>query len=344
MTQDNYSGVLPDPRSEAEQARDYQATELASAEIMVPKFMTVKEGKWNKYTVRDQDGSGSCVAQTVAKMFEVLRKKNKGDTIVFSATPIFTRRANKPSSGMYGPDALNIAVKYGTCSEEHCKSQLMDDPAMDAIALPDNFEALNNDVDAVASLVCPIDFDYIAAAIEKWGVVMIHIAADRVSWSVDYPQLGSKNRGIRHSIAGVDAFTLDKVQYILIEDSWGKFGKFKGQRLLSREVFNDMCNFAGAIVSFEFDVKDALKKYPKFETVLEYGQTSSEVKRLQEALKDKGFFPANQEATGYYGNVTAKSIYNFQVKHDVAPLVELNKLKGRRVGAKTLAKLNQLYA
>lgn len=343
MTQDTYIGVLPDPRTEAEQARDYQATELASAEAMVPKFRTVKEGKWKKYTVRDQDGSGSCVSQALAKNFEVLRKLNKNDTIVYSATPIYQKRRGKPSPGMYGPDALNIAVKTGTCPEANLKSQLLDDAEMDSLVIPTNFEDLNNSVDALASLVMPKDFDYVAAAIEKWGVAMIHIAADRKSWSKDFPSLGSANRGIRHAVAGVDAVTYNKVKYIVIDDSWGEFGKYKGQRLLSREVFNDMVTFCGGLVSFAFDVKDALKKYQKFETVLEYGQNSSEVKRVQEVLKDKGFFPSNEEATGYYGNITAKAVYTFQVKHSVAPLVELNELKGRRIGAKTLSKLNLLY-
>lgn len=337
---ENYIGVLPDTRSEELKAKDWRAEEIASGDAMIPKFRTVKEGKWKKYTVRDQDGSGSCVSQALAKNFEVLRKINKGDTVMFSSVPIYQKRANKPNAGMNGANALDIAVKSGTCREKDCPSQKMNDAQMDSAVIPANFEDLNNDVDAIASVILPLDFDYVASAIEKWGVVMIHIAADRKSWSKDFPSLGSKSRGIRHAIAGVDAFKFNKVEYILVEDSWGEFGKFKGQRLISREVFNDMITFAGALTVFKFDVKDVAKFAP-FNTVMEFEQTSIEIARLQEYLKGKGCFPSNQQATGYYGNITALAVQSFQTKFNVATPVEIASLKGKRVGAKTLAVINQ---
>lgn len=340
-TKNQYSGVIEDPRSEAEKAKDWQSTEVASLGEMKPVFRTVKKGKWRKYTVRDQDGSGSCVSQAIAKGFEVLRQVHKGDTIVFSATPIYQKRANKPAEGMYLGNALDIAVKTGTCREKDCKSQLMTNAQMDATVLPANFEDLNNEVDAVASLIMPIDFDYVAAWIEQYGYANIHIAADRKSWTKDYPSLGSKNRGIRHAVAGVDAVTFEGVQYIVIEDSWGEFGEFKGQRLLSREVFKDMVTSCGTITVFNFDVVDDTKFQP-FKTVVEFGQQSDEVKRVQAFLQAKGFFPKGQTCTGYYGAITALAVYNFQIANRVASPIELNQLKGKRVGAKTLAVMNKL--
>ncbi len=339
-TKNQYSGVIEDPRSEAEKAKDWQSTEVASLGEMKPVFRKVSKGKWKKYTVRDQDGSGSCVSQALAKGFEVLRKVHKGDTIVFSSTPIYQKRANRPNEGMYLADALNIAVKTGTCREKDCKSQQMSNAQMDAAVLPANFEDLNNEVDVVASLVVPVDFDYVAAWIEQYGYAQIHIAADRKSWSRDFPKLGSLNRGIRHAVAGVDAVTYDGVQYIVIEDSWGSFGEFTGQRLLSREVFNDMVTSCGTITVFKFDTTDAIKFAP-FNTVLEFGQQSDEVWRLQEYLKTKGCFPANVQSTGYFGSVTAIAVLSFQQKFNVATPIEINQLKGKRVGAKTLAAINK---
>lgn len=79
-----------------------------------------------------------------------------------------------------------------------------------------------------------------------------------------------------------------------------------------------------------------------FKNVLTYGQRSLDVKMLQIALKIDGTFKY-PEITGYYGAITAKAVYDFQVKYKVASWLELYLLKGNRVGAKTLKKLNELF-
>lgn len=334
-----FIGILEDDRSEAERSKDWRAEEIVARGSLTPKFREVKKGKWNKYTVRDQDGSGSCVSQAIAKGFEVLYKLKTNKTLVFSATPIYQKRKNSPEPGMYIADAFNIAIKDGTCPEANCKSQRMNDDAMDSARLPDNFDQLNDFLDAIAYVDMPFDFDYIAAWIEKYGYASIHIAADRNSWSRDFPKLGSKNRGIRHAVAGVDAVTYNGVQYIIIEDSWGEFGEFKGQRLLSREVFNDMFTKGAGFTELQFDVFAA--KFDKFMQRMEYGQQSAEIKRLQDYLKSKGFFPSNQESTGYYGNITALAVYNFQMAKAVASPLVLNRYKGKYCHEATLAAINK---
>ena len=334
-----YIGVLPDRRSAKEKEKDWQADELlTSSSVVAPKFRKVKKGKWNKYTVRDQDGSGSCVSQALAKGFEVLYKKETGKTVQFSATPIYQKRRNRPDAGMYIVDAFEIAVKHGTCPEKNCKSLLMTDAQMDAVVLPSNFEDINNFLDAIAFVSIKKDFDFIARWVEENGYAQLHIAADRRSWSKDFPSLGSKNRGIRHAVAVVDAVTYEGVQYLVIEDSWGEFGEFKGQRLISREVFNDMYTSAAGFTVLKYDITDA--KFSPFSFPMEFGQRSPEIVRLQDFLKARGFFPSNQQSTGFYGHVTALAVYNFQIANAVASPVELNQLKGKRVGQKTLTSIN----
>jgi hypothetical protein len=338
LDESQYIGVLPDNRTAKEKEKDWQAEELVSAGSTVPKFRKVKKGKWKKYTLRDQDGSGSCVSQALAKGFEVLYKKQTGKTIQFSSTPIYQKRQNKPHAGMYIHDAFSIAVKYGTCPEKNCPSQKMNDEQMDLIVMPTDFENINNFINAISYVAMPKDFDFIAAWVEQNGFAQIHIAADRKSWSQDFPQLGSQNRGIRHAVAVVDAVTYEKVQYLVLDDSWGRFGEFSGQRLISREVFNDMFTSGAGFTLLKYDVSDT--KFTRFENILEYGQKNDEVVRLQDFLKARGFFPANQNSTGYYGNVTALAVYNYQIANRVASPVELNLLKGKRVGIKTLKSIN----
>ena len=74
-----------------------------------------------------------------------------------------------------------------------------------------------------------------------------------------------------------------------------------------------------------------------------FGETSESVRALQGILKYEGLFPSNIAATAYYGAITAKAVYQWQIKHNVASTAELNALQGRRVGKKTLTALNSLY-
>ena len=47
-------------------------------------------------------------------------------------------------------------------------------------------------------------------------------------------------------------------------------------------------------------------------------------------------------STGLYKEITRQAVLKFQVKHNIASPKELARLNGKRVGPKTIAKLNQL--
>lgn len=49
-------------------------------------------------------------------------------------------------------------------------------------------------------------------------------------------------------------------------------------------------------------------------TMLKFGQRGAAVKKLQSELKTGGFFPMNQTATGYYGNLTKQAVANYLAK------------------------------
>jgi len=84
-------------------------------------------------------------------------------------------------------------------------------------------------------------------------------------------------------------------------------------------------------------------KIPKhtFTKVMEYGTSSEDIRALQGVLKSLGYFKFDN-ITNYYGYYTAQAVYAFQVANQVASPEELNSLQGRRVGPKTLAKLNEI--
>lgn len=79
-----------------------------------------------------------------------------------------------------------------------------------------------------------------------------------------------------------------------------------------------------------------------FRSPLKYGDKSMEIVRLQDALRALGFFPATQSSTGYYGEVTARSVLAFQIHFSVAEDAELEHLRGEVVGPATRGALNKL--
>lgn len=343
LKKDNYIGILDDNRPQSEKDKDWIAEEVFAFAPDVSPFRPVtSQSDWAKYQIRNQDGSGSCVANTIAKMLEVKRAKEKGDSIKFSHAPTYINRVNKPQGGMVGTDALGLAVKLSSCKETDFPSENMSDAQLDALKMPANFEELNNLVRPTNYVTLPRSFDYVAKMINQEGCAMIWVDTSRACYQRDIPVVGGKNGGVRHSITGVDAIVLNGVEYIVIEDSWGKFGQYNGQRLLSREFFNDAVFFCAVLTKFEYDIKPEqapLVKIP-FEKVMRFGEKSTEVQRYQNFLKSKGLFPTNAQSTGFYGNVTAKATYAFQVKYSVAPINELDALKGKRVGQKTLNVIN----
>lgn len=351
MDTTHFTGLLPDTRADVDKAKDWLASEIFLMAAGVPEYRKVKEGEWAKYQVRNQDGSGSCVANTVAKMLEIKRFLKKGDSVKFSHAPTYIHRSNKPSAGMIGVNALELACKLSSCPEDSMPSENMNDEQLDALELPEYYEDLNNLIVPTNYATVPakdLNFDFVASLIQREGCAMIWVNTDYPSWCKDIPTAGGVKGKVVHSITGVDVVNLNGEDYIVIEDSWGVFGKYNGQRLLSRSFFKDAVWFAAVLLDFEYDVTD--DAFKSFNTVMEYGDKSDEVMRYQKLLQARGFFPKDQPCTGYYGNITARSTYVMQVQYNVAPLSELNTvyysqvekrfIKGGRVGKKTLDLIN----
>lgn len=75
-----------------------------------------------------------------------------------------------------------------------------------------------------------------------------------------------------------------------------------------------------------------------------FGNTSNDIKNLQEFLKIQGFFPTNVPTTGYFGLVTAGAVLKFQLQNKIASPVQLKAWAGHHVGPLTLPVLNKLAA
>ena len=137
------SGANLDTRTPEEKAKDYQFHELVSVPAPVNWVEKPKE-QWRKFPIFNQDGSGSCVAQTMTKLMGIMYWLKNNVYVHFSATHLYQRRSNKPLAGMNGVDAFVIA-QQGVTLEQLVPSQNLDDATMDST----DIEQYKKDVGAI---------------------------------------------------------------------------------------------------------------------------------------------------------------------------------------------------
>lgn len=335
-----YQGAY-DNRTPEQKSKDYKWEE-----VNVMGAITLQERPSIKYsTPRNQDGSGSCVAQTIARMLEIWDFKHDNEPTIYSATPIYQKRSNKPQSGMIGVNALQLAVDGNIYLESDVPSQNMSDPQMDAYEIP---VALKRDEHPTNYLTMAISFDMVVNEIRNSGAVMIWTKSDYSEYCRDIPVQINDNESVRHSTCGMDAIAYKGEDYIIIDESWGTWEKNSdipiqpGQRALSRDFFNRHAFFAACFTAFEF--VGGLKSRHSWHVPMKYGQQSQDIKKWQEMLKYEKFFPSNQECTGYFGGITAKATKAWQVAHKIYDFRNETDMRKIVAGTKSIREANGLYA
>lgn len=368
------SGALIDARPDEEKEKDYHFGEIVAA-INPVNWTEKPQSAWRKFPIFNQDGSGSCVAQTMAKLLGILYWLLNQLYVHFSATHIYQRRANKPSGGMAGVDAFNIA-RQGSTLEELVPSQNLNDSQMDGTVIPQYKQDVGKVFKIGNYVSLPVkDIDTIASIIQttsKGVMVWFYFKIDE--WT-DVPTVKYSNLDLnagdtaRHSVTAVDFTLYQGKKALIIEDSWGATAGLNGQRVITEDFFRVRNWFAAYPINFAFDDQtqpqpqplpgpakpkytftkplvfiawDVIKNQPA--NVALHESQKADVVALQNILRYEGFFPSNVSSTGYYGSITAKAVDSFQRAHQVVPLSELDALRGRRVGDKTIKVLNDLYS
>lgn len=349
-----YQGALLDTRPEAEKQKDYKLEELLTSAAPVNWIAKTKD-QFRKFPIYDQDGSGSCVAQTMKKLLLVYVWLKTSAFVLLSASHIYQRRANKPWGGMSGIDVFEIAQK-GVTLEAFAPSERMSDAQMDAVSVND-FESKVGETFRIGNFVQPAtrNIDLIASIIQETGkAVMVWFYFNYSEWT-DVPSIKDPNLQLnasdtcRHSVAAVDFTLHNGKKALVIDDSWGpSAGNGAGQRIITEDFFKVRNFFAGHFMNFKFEGEgeptDVLKPKYTFGRDLEFSATfkqDADVVALQDCLKWLGLFPANTDSTGYYGAVTRTAVQTFQIQNGIAK-------KGDsgfgRVGPKTRQKLNELFS
>lgn len=343
-----FLGALDDLRTRKERELDYQFDEIVASADEV-KWVEKTPDQWRKFPISDQDGSGSCVAQSASKMLGVLQFLRDGAYVPLSATDIYQRRANKnigDGQGMGSNDVFTILRTHGATLEALMPSENMTDAQMDAIKRKPYYDKVADifKLDNYVQYRPRLDFDKVASTIQKTNkALMVWFRFDQNEWG-KVPTIKTSNPKLHHSVTAVDVGIYKGQEGIIIDDSWGIDRGFAGQRFITREFFENRNTFSAYPLRFVGDGALPVKPKHQWSRVLRYGaRADQDVQKLQDVLKFEGLFPANVDSTGTYLEVTRKAVLAFQTKYQVATRSELVDVNGKIVGAKTLAVLNSLY-
>lgn len=347
---EHFPGVLPDVRSEVEKLKDYLHKEVTlPGAIIKANWVEKAPESFKKYPIRYQDGSYSCVAQGTAKMLGIEKAKNGKPFEVLSALDIYDRRINKneaDNSGMIPNNALDIAKKFGACTEEQLPSQNLPESKMNAPVMrtTEMIETAEKNRTLGYVKLDKINIDTIADIIEKGHPVGLCFLFSYIEWT-DVPTLTQIKPNISHFVVAVDYTIYKGEKALVVEDSWGNFSKIKGQRIITESFLNRRCTYAGYILDLIIN-NEAFSAKPRyiFNTAMNFGDENTDVRHLQEILRYEGLFPNNIPLTGYYGAITAKAVLQFQLKYNIDNERFLKILGGRKCGPKTLEQLNKVYS
>jgi len=299
-SEDFFPGVI----AETEPSSNVHLFEEGVARANQPKFAVKKLTELRKFLYQFQDGSSSCVAFSMAKIAQILYFLITGRNIKFSPGFYYTQRPNKPNLGMWFQDITALAY-LGSCLYDlmPCEGISEDDmnalkveqyhkDSADAFSIPLNWISLERNGKP--------DFDLVASTIETTNKpVMIWVSfGPQEFFGTSYPKVLGDNKPWAHSIVAVDAFTniKDGKQYIKIEDSADKETLY--EKYIDRAFFDSRCWLARNPINFKF-IKS---------TVPPYTRTTAS---MQDILKALGYFPVNQQSTGYWGSITDMAVIEF---------------------------------
>ena len=326
MENQEYHGAI-DNQTIEQKAKNYSLSEVCLAQAPVI-WLEKAQFQWKKLpTIRNQNGSGSCVCATYATELAILFEQKYGIWVDFSSTFPYQMRSEPMISGCNSTDIYSIFPKLGSLFESYMPSMLMTDAQMMAVKKEKYFDDLAKTF-KVARIELPLDFETVCSTIQATGKgVMIWVKFHPEEWT-DKPTVGTKPPTSGHSICAIDYFLVNGKKYILIVDSWGKNYAIQGYRLISEEYFNARCFLASYLKTFETQNNETVPLgKPKFD---------GSIVSAQKCWKWLGLFPVNVPEYENMGPISTGACIKFQKLFNIEPSVGI-------LGPKTKAKLSELF-
>lgn len=306
----HFTGVAEDPRNNIQKSLDYKHEDLFGTSPY--EWKEFDETKIPNYTIRNQNGSGMCVAFSICKALGINNPPYKDLRPEF----IYNKRANT-GEGMWLQNAFDIAVKYGAPEDPYLRGDNLTEELASRY-IPTNEETTQalkyrgkNYV-----FIARDNLDEIARVIEQGHTPIFLVRCDITEWTAEPLVNFSKTSpfNVNHAIPAIYAGMKDGVKTIVVSDSWGSSYGRNGLRYLSEDFIKTRVEAVGYIV----DLPDELLPPPfKFEKNLWIGMRNSDVLLLQKRLVKEGF--ATFTPTGYFGVLTGRAIMAYQKAKGISP-------------------------
>ena len=311
-----YIGAV-DNQTIEQKEKNYKLAEVCAA---ISPVSWVKKSDWNRFPVRDQNGSLTCVCQTYATELGIIFKQKYGEWIDFSASFPYQQRG-----GTYGGcnsiDVYTNFPKIGNIFESFMPSQKMHEEEVLAVSNKAYYKDLAKSF-TVKRIESPIDFETAASTVQATGKgVMVWFKFSSGEWT-SVPQVLDTPTTSGHSVTIVDCllgseeinakYGINLVigkKYLVIQDSWGLAYAINGYRFISEEYFKARCFLVSYLKTFQtLTAKEEVEK-PIF---------NGTVKSLQEILIYEGFLAVGLN-TNYFGTLTKNALILFQKAKGISP-------------------------
>ena len=327
------SGIIEDPREDAEKEEDFQLGELVSAPCLgwnetYEQFISRDDilEMIDNLPLNDQKTSSSCVAQAVALALGIVNMTEEGRFMKMSPRFIYSQRKNKPKEGMYFADAGALASKKGIVP-----NSLMDGDQKVEEEMNENKDMLDSFIE-VAKIYKAKNYvslridsiDEVAYILAIGKPVVLGFQFGQGEWL--YNDVPVVNGTIKwgHGVCALpySYFVYKGKKAILIQDSADPRRRiitedwFTSGRCIASLYFEDLENL-------KFGENLPVKPKYTFLNYLKYGDRNIDVKYLQMILnyeKDENgnpLFPDGTDFTGYFGGITLRAVKRYQVKNRI---------------------------
>jgi hypothetical protein len=309
------------------------------AQVNSPYWQEKKLSETKTYPSSDQKRSYMCVAFSMALFLNVLYFIKYEKWLGFSEAHLYQRRLNK-SAGMYVTDVFNIAGN-GTTLKLFTNENINTDADADGLKIENYAKDIGKTFAIGQRIAVPFDIDTIASVMQTTNKPMLLMTFfTSQEWSQQFPQIQNSTlrydypSTLRHEIVAVDTLLYKGIRYLKIMDS-AKFGGL-GERYLNADWVSRRIIDASYSMNFKFQENTDYTK-PKFLITkkLLFGQTDEQIKNLQDILKFEGVMPTNIASTGYFGTITKKALFDFQLKYGLD--------RNGSLDMPTIAVMQQLY-
>lgn len=331
LTPDGHgTGAFTDPLDERDFRHEEISAAVAPTEAPVwedidadrPAQMADHEdprGKVKVYgEINDQNGSGSCVAQTVSKMIGAENLLEEKKFLECSAIPIYAR-GFVGSGGMYPREGMKIGSEKGTTLKQLLPSDQKTEADMRKLDGETEVDRLIGGIIRGGDFVAvPVNLDTVATILTRGKSIAMSL---RFASDLDprNPQL-DLNGQYGHEILLTTFGKWNGARGIFYQNSWHESWGFHGCGWIPESMFSkveslwyyeDRKNMSGGAAPL------LIKPEYTFTRTMKVGSNNAEVAMLQRCLgyltdATGMLFPAGQAPTGYYGGITYNAVARFQ--------------------------------